>query len=152
MVAYYYALLTLHLLGAAIWTGGHLVLATRVLPRALREKKADIVRAFEEPYESIGMPALIVQIVTGLLLAHRLLGAPTNWFADSSLARVVQLKLLFLAGTAALAIHAKTRVIPRLRDDNLIVLGWHIRAVTVLSILFVLAGASLRLGGYPLFH
>ncbi len=152
MVAYYYVILTLHLLGAAIWTGGHLVLATRVLPRALREKKADIVRAFEEPYESIGMPALIVQIVTGLLLAHRLLGAPTNWFADSGIARVVQLKLLCLAGTAALAIHAKTRVIPRLRDDNLIVLGWHIRAVTVLSILFVLGGASLRLGGFPLFH
>lgn len=152
MVAYYYVILTLHLIGAAIWTGGHIVLATRVLPRALREKKADIVRAFEEPYESIGMPALVVQIVTGLLLAHRLLGAPTNWFADSGIARVVQLKLLFLAGTAALALHAKTRVIPRLTDENLPVLGWHIRAVTVLSILFVLAGASLRLGGFPLFH
>jgi hypothetical protein len=152
VVAYYYVILTLHLVGAAIWTGGHIVLATRVLPRALREKKADLVRAFEEPYESIGMPALVVQIVTGLLLAHRLLGAPTNWFADSGMARVVQLKLLFLAGTAALAIHAKTRVIPRLTDANLPVLGWHIRAVTVLSILFVLAGASLRLGGFPLFH
>lgn len=151
MVAYYYVILTLHLVGAAIWTGGHIVLASRVLPRALREKKADIVRAFEEPYESIGMPALVVQIVTGLLLAHRLLGAPTNWFADSGIARVVQLKLLFLAGTAALAIHAKTRVIPRLNDENLPVLGWHIRAVTLLSILFVLAGASLRLGGFPLF-
>lgn len=152
MVAYYYVILTLHLVGAAIWTGGHIVLATRVLPRALREKKADVVRAFEEPYESIGMPALVVQIVTGLLLAHRLLGAPTNWFADTGIARVVQLKLLFLAGTAALAVHAKTRVIPRLTDENLPVLGWHIRAVTVLSILFVLAGASLRLGGFPLFH
>lgn len=152
MVAYYYVILTLHLLGAAIWTGGHIVLASRVLPRALREKKADLIRAFEEPYESIGMPALFTQIITGLLLAHRLLGAPTNWFADSGIARVVQVKLLLLAGTAALAIHAKTRVIPRLRDDNLIVLGWHIRAVTVLGMLFVLAGASLRLGGYPWFN
>jgi putative copper export protein len=152
VVAYYYVILTLHLVGAAIWTGGHIVLATRVLPRALRERKADIVRAFEEPYESIGMPALVVQIVTGLLLAHRLLGAPSNWFADTPLAHVVHVKLLCLAGTAALAIHAKTRVIPRLNDENLPVLGWHIRAVTVLSILFVLAGASLRLGGFPLFH
>lgn len=152
MVAYYYVILTLHLLGAAIWTGGHLVLAARILPRALRERKASIIREFEEPYESIGMPALAVQIVTGLLLAHRLLGAPMNWFADSPLAHVVQAKLLFLACTAALAVHAKTRVIPRLRDDNLIVLGWHIRGVTVLSVLFVLAGASARLGGFSWFH
>jgi putative copper export protein len=151
-VAYYYVLLTLHLLGAAIWVGGHLVLATRILPRALRERKADIIRAFEEPYESIGMPALGLQIVTGLLLAYRLLGAPTNWFANTPLAHVVQAKLLFLAGTAALAVHAKTRVIPRLRDDNLNVLGWHIRGVTAFSVLFVLAGASARLGGFPWFQ
>jgi putative copper export protein len=148
----YYILLSLHLLGAAVWTGGHVVLATTVLPRALRAKRASILSDFEQGYERVGMPALGVQIITGLWLAHRLLGAPTHWFVASPLAHVVQFKLLCLAGTAALAIHAKTRVIPRLRDDNLPVMAWHIAGVTVFSVLFVLAGASARLGGFPFFQ
>src|SRR5688572_188078 len=118
----YYVLLLLHILGATLWTGGHVVLATTVLPRALRAKRAAILSDFEQGYESVGMPALGVQIVTGLWLAHRLLGSPVLWFDANPLARVVQFKLLCLAGTVALAIHAKTRVIPRLSDDNLPVL------------------------------
>jgi putative copper export protein len=148
----YYLLLLLHILGATIWTGGHLVLATTVLPRALRAKQAAILSDFEQGYERVGMPALGVQIVTGLVLAYRLLGTPSHWFDASPLAHVVQFKLLCLAGTVALAIHAKTRVIPRLRDDNLPVLGWHIAGVTIFSVLFVVAGASARLGGFPFFN
>jgi len=151
-VGTYYAILSLHLLGACIWAGGHLVLAIRVLPRALRERRASIIQEFEGAYERIGLPALVVQVLTGLALAYRLLGTPANWFADSGVARMVQLKLLLLAGTVALAIHAKTRLIPNLRDDNLPALGSHIVGVTVLAVLFVLAGASLRLGGFPLFN
>lgn len=149
---FYYILLTLHVLGATLWTGGHLVLATTVLPRALRQKRASILTDFEQGYERVGMPALAVQIVTGLWLAHRLLGSPSNWFSDAPLAHIVHVKLLCLAGTAALAIHAKTRVIPRLNDHNLPVMAWHIVGVTVFSVLFVLAGASARLGGFPFFQ
>lgn len=148
----YYAVLTLHLLGATIWTGGHLVLALRVLPRALRERKAVLIQEFESAFERIGLPALVVQLLTGLALAHRILGAPGNWLGDGGMARMVQLKLLFLLGTIGLALHARLWLIPKLRDDNLAALGWHIRAVTVLAVLFVLAGASLRLGGFPLFE
>lgn len=148
----YYFLISLHLLGAMLWTGGHVVLATTVLPRALRARRASILTDFEQGYERVGMPALAVQIVTGLWLAHRLLGSPANWFTATPLAQVVQVKLLCLAGTAALAIHAKTRVIPRLNDDNLPVMAWHIGGVTVFSVLFVLAGASARLGGFPFFQ
>lgn len=148
----YYILLTLHVLGATLWTGGHLVLATTVLPRALRARRASILTDFEQGYERVGMPALAVQIVTGLWLAHRLLGSPANWFSDAPLAHIIHIKLLCLAGTAALAIHAKTRVIPRLNDNNLPVMAWHIAGVTVFSVLFVLAGASARLGGFPFFQ
>lgn len=149
---FYYILLTLHVLGATIWTGGHLVLATTVLPRALRAKRASILTDFEQGYERIGMPALALQILTGLWLAHRLLGSPSNWLGASPLAHVVQFKLFCLAGTAALAMHAKTRVIPRLNDGNLPLMAWHIAGVTVFSVLFVLAGASARLGGFPFFQ
>jgi putative copper export protein len=151
-MAIYYTLLALHVLGACIWVGGHLVLAVRILPRALREKRAALIREFEQGYERLGLPALATQVLTGLWLAHRLLGGtPAAWLADNGPARVVQVKLALLAATVALAVHAKTRVIPRLRDDNLPLMGWHIAGVTFCGVLFVLAGVSLRVGGYPVF-
>lgn len=67
-ITLYYFLLSLHLLGATLWTGGHFVLATTVLPRALP------------------------------------------------------------------------------------LMAWHITGVTVFSVLFVFAGASARLGGFPFFQ
>lgn len=150
-MASYYIALALHILGATIWAGGHLVLATTILPRALREHRAAPVSDFEQNYERIGLPALAVQILTGLWLAHHLLGAPGNWLHDNPLAHVVQIKLGLLALTLALAIHARYRVIPKLSDDTLPTLAWHIRLVTIAAVLFVLAGASIRLGGYPAF-
>jgi hypothetical protein len=56
-------------------------------------------------------------------------------------------KLLLLAGTAALALHARLQLIPTLNDDNLNGLAWHIRAITALAIAFVVVGALIRLGG-----
>ncbi|MFO0687827.1 MAG: CopD family protein [Myxococcota bacterium] len=148
----YASLLMLHLLGAAIWAGGHLVLATTVLPRALHARRAQILTDFEQGFERIGLPALVVQVVTGLWLAHRLLGEPADWLASTPLAHVVQLKLACLAGTVGLAVHAKLRVLPRLDDATLPVMAWHIAGVTVFSVVLVVAGASIRLGGFPLFR
>lgn len=96
-------------------------------------------------------PSLAIQILTGLWLANPLLGTPGNWFHDNPIARVVQVKLALLALTLGLAIHARFRVIPKLTDDTLPTLAWHIRLVTLAAVLFVLAGASIRFGGYPAF-
>ncbi|WKZ66749.1 MAG: hypothetical protein QY325_02230 [Flavobacteriales bacterium] len=40
-------LLILHLLGASIWVGGHLVLLLTVLPGALKARDAERILAFE---------------------------------------------------------------------------------------------------------
>lgn len=151
-MASYYIILSLHILGAAVWAGGHLVLAVTILPRALRERRAATVHEFEQRYERIGMPALALQIISGLWLAEHLLGSPRHWFAATPVARVVQVKLALLALTIALAIHARLRVVPKLSDATLPTLAWHIRIVTLASVLFVLAGASIRFGGYPAFR
>ncbi len=150
-MATYYTLLSLHILGATIWAGGHLVLAATVLPQALRARRAAPVQEFEQRFEKIGLPALGAQIVTGLWLAERHLGSPTNWFDGAPVARVVQIKLALLALTLGLALHARLRVIPKLSDATLPTLAWHIRLVTLAAIAFVLAGASIRFGGYPVF-
>ena len=148
----YYLVLTLHILGAAVWVGGHLTLALTILPRALELERATIVTEFEQRFERIGLPALAVQVLTGLWLAEHLLGSPEHWLEGSPIARVVQVKLGLLVFTLALAAHARLRVLPKLSNATLRSLAWHIRLVTIAAVLFVLAGVSIRFGGYPLFE
>ena len=110
-------MLSLHVLAATIWVGGHLVLSLTILPRALRRGDPDIIRDFEEGYERIGIPALLVQVVTGLWLAHRLLPYPGRWLAfDTPIGSLIGLKLLLLLATVLLALHARFRIIPSLSE------------------------------------
>ena len=139
--------LFLHVLGASVWTGGHLVLAAVVLPRALKARSITELQAFEANFERIGIPALVTQIITGVWLALGLLPG-ASWFDTSSpMARAVMLKLGLLACTAVLAVDARLRIIPRLTPERLGGLALHIIPVTVFSVLFVLAGVLLRFGG-----
>ena len=139
----------LHVIASTIWTGGHIVLSTVVLPRALRERSPDQLLRFESGYEKIGIPALIVQVVTGLLLADRLLGEGRSWFDSSDpVSRLVSVKLLLLALTAAFAVDARFRLIPRLTAEKLVALAWHVIPVTIFSILFVVVGVSFRAGWF----
>lgn len=143
----YGILLLLHILAATIWTGGHIVLAVVILPRVLRERSPDQLLAFESVYEKIGMPALIVQVVTGLMLAHRILPDTSQWLDwDNPVSRVISAKLLLLALTFGFAIDARFRVIPVLSQKNLLDMAWHIIPVTFFSILFVVVGVSFRTG------
>lgn len=142
------AVLTLHLLGAAVWTGGHLVLAAAVLPRALRARDPQRIRDFEAAFEPLGLPALVLQVATGLWLAYRYLPDPRAWLTFSNpLSAGVAAKLLLLAATVALALHARLRLIPRLDARTLPALGAHIVAVTAIGVLFVVVGAGFRTGG-----
>lgn len=142
-------LLLLHLLGATVWTGGHLILATVILPHAMRNRDVEGIRNFENAYEKIGIPALMVQIASGLWLAHRMLPDISLWFQwHSPIARLVLLKLSLLSLTVLLAVDARLLVIPRLGPHNLHSLAWHIIPVSVISVLFVVVGASFRTGWF----
>lgn len=142
-------MLVIHLLGATVWTGGHLILATVILPRALRNRDTEGIRNFENAYEKIGIPALAAQIASGLWLAHRMLPDASLWFQwNHPVARLILLKLSLLGITAVLAADARLRVIPRLGPNNLRSLAWHIVPVTVVSVLFVIVGASFRTGWF----
>ena len=142
-------ILLLHILGASVWTGGHLILATVILPRALKHRDVEGIRNFENAYEKIGIPALVVQIASGLWLAHRMLPDFSAWFQwNQPISRLILLKLSLLALTALLGIDARLRVIPRLGTHNLNTLAWHIIPVTILSVLFVVVGVSFRTGWF----
>ena len=143
----YGAFLFLHVLAATVWTGGHLVLAAAVLPRALRERSPGVLLRFESRYERIGIPALLVQVATGLWLAWQRSPDAAGWFdLDNPVARPIAAKLLLLVITMLFAIDARLRLIPKLRAENLNAMAWHIIPVTVVSVLFVAAGVSFRTG------
>ena len=144
----YALMLFLHVLGATVWTGGHLVLALTWLPRVLRERSPEQLLRFEQGYERIGMPALVLQIVTGLWMAYQMVPSVAQWLSpDTPVARAIVLKLVLLLCTALIAAHARVRVIPRLSADTLPLMAWHVGAVTLLSVGFVAVGVSLRFGG-----
>lgn len=141
--------LLLHILAATIWTGGHIVLSVVVLPKVLRERSPAKLLEFESVYEKIGMPALIIQVITGLFLAYRMLPNLGLWLDFSNpLTHPILLKLLLLSLTLCFALSARFRVIPNLSEKNLTTMAWHIVPVTIISILFVITGVSFRTGWF----
>lgn len=145
----YQTVLTLHVIAATIWTGGHIVLAVGILPGALIEQDVERIVRFESVYERVGMPALFIQIASGLWLAHNIIAQTSSWFnLDNPLSQLLVMKFSLLAMTALLAIDAQFRLIPDLAVENLTDLAWHIVPVTVLSILFVIVGIGFRFGGF----
>ncbi|BFN27157.1 MAG: copper transporter [Gammaproteobacteria bacterium HGW-Gammaproteobacteria-9] len=139
-------LLFLHLLGASVWVGGHLVLLFSVLPGALRRRDVQPVRQFEQLYERVGIPALLVQIVSGLWLASLWL-PHGQWFDSSPMAHLVQAKLVLLGFTALLGAHARLALIPKLDAQRLPQLGLHIVLITLTAVAFVWVGSGFRFGG-----
>ncbi|MGF1753784.1 CopD family protein [Vibrio makurazakiensis] len=142
-------LLLLHVIGATIWTGGHIVLSVVVLPRVLRQRSPEALLEFESVYEKIGMPALIIQIITGVLLAFHMLPDFSQWTNFSHpITHVLWLKFSLLFTTFCFALSARFRVIPNLTPDTLKTMAWHIIPVTILSVLFVIVGVSFRTGWF----
>ena len=140
-------LIVLHLLGSAVWVGGHLVLATVILPRALKRRDPAYLLAFESAFERIGIPALIVQVLTGLDLARRWVPM-SQWFSPTTpQGWLVLTKLGLLGLTIALALHARLRLSPRLRPETLPTLAAHIVAVTLIAVAFLVCGVGIHTGG-----
>lgn len=139
----------LHVLGAAVWVGGHLVLALSILPSALKSADVEFLRRFEAAYERVGIPALVIQVLSGLWLVWMLLPDMGAWLTGSTpVSRLILVKFALLAATLALALHARARVIPHLAADRLHILAWHIVPVTGIAVLFAGAGVLYRFGWF----
>jgi putative copper export protein len=142
-------LVLLHTLSATIWTGGHLVLAIMVLPKALRKREPELIENFEQNFETLGLISLAIQVLTGLGLTWTYFPQFQGlWTLDNFLSRYVVIKLGILLLTLALAIHARFFIIPNLSKETLNKLAYHIIGVTSLAVLFVIFGVGIRLGGF----
>ena len=143
-------LLYIHLIGATIWVGGHLIVATLYLPEAFRIKSLENLFSFEGKYEKIGMIALFSQLLTGLYLAMDLTNNYKTLFdTSSSVSQLILIKLLMFIFTIILALDVKLRVMSRQASMNKIIdLSLHILPVTLFAVLFVLCGLLIRFGGF----
>lgn len=141
------SIIILHLLGASIWVGGHLVLLFSVLPLAMKRKDPDIVLRFEEHYERVGIPALLIQLITGIWLANRFVpGILPAFTFDDPIRFSVAVKLLLLSATLGLGIHARLRIIPRLASESLPFLAGHVLLINALAIAMLVLGVILHTG------
>ncbi|MGP5176410.1 CopD family protein [Psychrobacter immobilis] len=140
-------ILILHLLGATVWTGGHLILTLVVLPKALSSRNIDGLMQFEQLFERVGMPALVLQIITGLWMVYQLLPNIAAWFKlDNDFSILISLKLLLLLMTVLVALHARFYRIPRLSIHTLKGFSINIILVTLFSVAFVVVGTLFRTG------
>ena len=144
----YKIIVLIHVLIATIWVGGHLILSIGFLPRALKQKDPAIIQQFESKYEPIGLPALVIQVLTGLWLGIFYDSQPLGWFTfRGSIATHLSLKVILVILTLLLAIHARFRIIPKLKSENLKALAFHIIAVTLIGVMLLILGVSIRTGG-----
>jgi len=142
-----YFLILLHVLGACVWTGGHLYIALGVLPRAMRDRDPELLKTTESMIERLAMPALFVQLMTGIEIARRHAGGFTAIFDVKDPIdqfTVTKLGLLLLTIVLAADVH--------LRRDKfegvawLRFMAWHIVPVTIIAVALVALGVGFRMG------
>ncbi|MHA8063277.1 CopD family protein [Aquirufa aurantiipilula] len=141
----YHTLLLLHLIGACIWLGGHLILSLQIVPKALVKKDVQLIQQFEKIFEPIGIPSLVIQIITGVWMAIFQYGIQFNW--DNAIQRNIIIKLSLLVLSLLLALHARIFIIPKLSLVNLPMMVLHIRFITLFALLMVFFGLQFRFGG-----
>lgn len=143
-------LLIVHLICAAIWVGGHLLLVFAYLPKALKEKNQHIILGYEKKYEPVGMPALALLVITGILMAYKYGVGIESWFHFAApIEKVVSTKLTLLFVTVLFALSAQFRVIPKLKNnpDKLSEMSIHIISVTTIGVIMLILGSFVRFGG-----
>ena len=144
----HHILLIIHLISATVWVGGHLVLLLGFLPKALKHKNFDFISRFEKTYEPIGMPSLLLLVITGILMAYDLNAPLSSWFSFET---VVSLKIIGLLTTICFAISAQTRVLPKLAKgqiQKLPEMAVHILCVTLIAVTLLILGSTIRNGGF----
>lgn len=140
--------LIFHLLAAAIWVGGHLLLSVCYLPAALKKKDPHIILDFEKKFETLGMSALVVLIITGIWMAYDFGVTFETWFSFSGgFEKVISIKLILLFLTFFCAVCAQFYIIPNLNETNIKKIAVIILSVTSIGITMLILGSTLRYGG-----
>lgn len=144
----HHLVLLLHLLAATIWVGGHLILLLRYVPKAIRTKKLDEISFFRKNFEPVGIPSLIVLLITGIIMSYDFGVSIDQWFSfQNPIEKVISIKLLLLIFSIMMAISAVKFIFPKLRDKPTTLLYLLITVVTLIAVTMVVLGSLFRIGG-----
>ncbi|NOY37275.1 MAG: copper transporter [Chlorobi bacterium] len=139
-------LLVVHIFSAMVWMGGLLIITLGVLPGAWKKNDPDRLETFLKPFERIGYPALLFQILTGFRLAMKQV-SPSEWFSAFNVASwLVTLKFILFGLTVFLILLEKLAINKQSGKGRMNLLGLNTLALTLIAILFVLTGLSFRFG------
>ena len=145
---YHQIILIIHLLAASIWVGGHLFLVLRILPATIQQKDISIVSDFRAKFGKIGMPSLLILVVTGILLAYDYNVPISDWFSFSNpIEKIISIKLLLLFTSLSLAVHAQKVVFPKLTSNRMLPAILEIIIVTLIAVSMLILGSLVRVGG-----
>lgn len=140
--------LIIHLLAATIWVGGHLILLIRYVPKAITTNSLAELSDFRKNFEPVGMSALVILIITGILMAYDYGISVDKWFAfEGSIEKIVSIKVLLLLLSLLLAFIATKFVFPKLQNTSSPVLYFFIAAVTIMAVTMLILGSFVRIGG-----
>lgn len=141
-------LLILHLLAACVWVGGHIILLFRYVPTAYKENSIDAINVFRKKFEPLGIPSLLLLIITGILMAYDYNVSFSTWFSFSSkIERVISLKLILITITVISAIVSTRFIFPNLKGKVTPVVLVFISLVTLIAVIMVVLGSTIRYGG-----
>lgn len=141
-------LLIVHLIAATIWVGGHLILAIGFLPKAIKNKDINEIKVFKDKFESVGMPALLILILTGILMAYDYNVTFSKWFSFSNgIESIVSIKIILVLITFFLAIFAQFFIFPKLTQKNFHRVTLLIIAITLIAVIMLVLGSLVRIGG-----
>jgi len=80
-------------------------------------------------------------------MSEKYLGNLTDAFLfQSPMERYIAWKIILIAVTVILALHARLRIIPKLQSSNLRYLVVHITGITVIALFMAFLGTGIRVG------
>ena len=141
-------ILLLHILSATIWVGGYLMLSLSSLPKTLKNKSSENIAQLKTDYNKISIHILIFQLLTGLWLAYHFVPDISAWFSFKIIySHLIVGKFSLLVITFLLAIYGRSKLLPKLNENNLMSITINIMVITILSISFVFIGMMFKTGG-----
>ena len=139
-------LVLLHLLGAIIWIGGYIHAAVNLVPKASKSKDPSLLANFEANFHKLGYAALLLQLVTGIMLAFHYNPEFSNWFnMKMSINHVIITKLLLLVILVILAVYGKVKIFKNLTEDKIGAASRNIIFITIISLLMMFFGLTVRM-------
>jgi len=138
-------LIILHIISAIIFAGYYWLISLKVLPKALKASDFSMLQSFEKPYYITVMIALGIQILTGFRMA--MIALPIkSWFDFSNPVSAAISTKFILLGILIVLIGIMKSV--WYRNSNLKAAAFGIYLISIVSLLFVWTGVSIRFGGF----